>query len=209
MFKEVILMSFIVLISSSNLEAKAPHSDGMEISSEQERIPAQNNQGPNFPKLDDYLDMNCQQLTDEKSKDEFIRFFRKELKSINPDICSIVTDEAYDEDQLASQAERKTIGLGTFSKLVEVHFNDYIYDVKLNHYQDLACSDLMVVNSKDSFIKYFSQKMDEEQIKLCDNGVDYMRDMDEDRSQAEMPIGEGTRSKIIEIYYEQFHYSNL
>jgi hypothetical protein len=181
----------------------------MEISSEQERIPAQNNQGPNFPKLDDYLDMNCQQLTDEKSKDEFIRFFRKELKSINPEICSIVTDEAYNEDQLASQAERKTIGLGTFSKLVEVHFNDYIYDVKLNHYQDLPCSDLMVVNSKDSFIKYFSQKMDEEQIKLCDNGVDYMRDMDEDRSQAEMPIGEGTRSKIIEIYYEQFHYSNL
>lgn len=208
MLKAVVLSAVMTLSSPLPVDAKAPHCDGGELTAEQSRVPAQNAQGKQFPKIDDYLDMNCKQLTDENSKDEFIIFFRKEMKSLNPDLCSIVTDESY-EDQFASQAERKTIGLGTFSKLVEVHFNDFIYDKKLSHYQDLDCHSLMNSDSHDAFVRHFAQKMEEEGINLCSSQNEREVGFDDDRSQAEMPIGRGTISKMVEIYYEQYHYSQL
>lgn len=194
------VLSTVMTLTSPLIGAKAPHCDGMELSGEQARVPAQ--QEVHFPKLENYLDMNCYQLNDKNSQDEFIVFFRKEMKALNSDICSIVKDE---DDQLSSQAERKNIGLGTFSKMVEVHFNDFIYEKKLNHYQDLDCQSLMNTKSNDSFVRYFAENMKSEGINLCQDGGEFM--MDDDRSQAEMPIGRGTISKLVELHFEQFTYS--
>lgn len=185
-----------------------PGSSGPKDGPVKKRIPAQV-QGTQVAKpLDQYLDMNCNELVDKNSKDEFIRYFTREVSQLNSDFCSIVGEESFSEDQDFSQAERRMIGMGTFSKLLEGHYNEFIFDKKLEHYQDLDCHTMMNRQSDDAFIRYFAEQMMDINQSLCDQMENSHSKMGEDGdvAQADRPIGEGTWSKLIEESYHEFNY---
>ncbi len=188
----------LLLLSVSSLLAKAPvweDAPGNVV----KRVPAQ----IGIPNFDIYLDMNCSQLTNESSKDEFVQFFIRSSKEIHPDICSIVKEEM-DTDLDIIQSEKETIGLGTFSHMVEAHFNDFISQKRLSLYQDMNCEELTDEKSNDEFIRYFSRSLKTDGVDLCGNMGSV--EMDSDLGQVQMPIGRGTYSKLIETYYDSFLY---
>lgn len=76
--------------------------------------------------LDHYQSLNCAQLVDKKSHDEFVQFFRGYADQLNPELCDYVRPYGL-EDSDESQAARNSIGMGTFSKIVEDAFNDYYF----------------------------------------------------------------------------------
>ncbi len=209
------LFAVAMLFSLASL-AKAPISEGGPIGnpndgSIKKRIPAQV-QGVQIAKpLEHYMDMECQQLVNGNSKDEFIRYFTREVYELNSNFCSMVGvshDPYGEEDQDFSQAERRTIGLGTFSKLLEGHYNEFIYNKRLEHYQDLDCQTMMNRNSNDEFIRFFAEQMMVINDSLCDKLEVNSSQLgeDSDMAQAERPIGQGTWSKIIEESYHEFNY---
>lgn len=162
------------------------------------------------PPLDHYMDMDCHQLVNKNSKDEFIRYFTKEVGRLNENFCSIVGESFENEGDDMSQSERRTIGMGTFSKLLEDHYNDFVYDKRLEYYQDLDCHSMTNRQSDDAFIRFFAQQMMEINENLCDSmasnsGIDSSKE-DRDFAQADRPIGEGTWSKLIEESYHEFNY---
>lgn len=185
----------LMLLSVSSIFAKAP----MWEDSSPKRIPAQ----VGLPTLDRYLDLNCHELTDEKSQDEFIRYFSRASKEVHPNICSIVKEEM-EMDSDVVQSEKETIGLGTFSHMVEAHFNEFIIQKRLTVYQDMDCVELIQKDTQDGFLHYLRSSLSEDGIDLCANIGDV--DGDSDQAQATMPIGRGTYSKVIESYYESFLY---
>ena len=195
---------------SLSISAKAPHTDDFGgKDSDKKRIPAaaDSKVSEQIKSFDNYMDMSCRQLVDKNSDDSFIRFFRERSKDIHEDICSIVGSPVMEEEMGLAQAERRMIGMGTFSNLLEAHYNEYVYEKGLQIYQDLDCKTMMDTTSNDSFIRFFANSMAEINVKLCDDlEIGSSQEMDNDISQAQRPIGLGTYSKLIETYYHDFHY---
>lgn len=79
-------------------------------------------------RLDYYQSLNCYQLTDAKSEDGFIRFFRGVVTKRNPQLCDLV-GPFQDMDSDVAEATKPTIGLGTFSNMVEVYFDEYVWSL--------------------------------------------------------------------------------
>lgn len=205
-------LSFILSVASmakAPLSEEGPGKGKNGVSTK--RHPAQV-QGMQIAKpLDQYLDMDCQQLVNKNSKDEFIRYFTREVSLLNENFCSIVGESFQTEGDDMAQSERRMIGMGTFSKLLESHYNEFVYDKRLEYYQDLDCHNMMNRNSDDAFIRFFAQQMMEINENLCDSmvgaGTDQSRYGEEqDFAQADRPIGQGTWSKIIEESYHEFNY---
>lgn len=199
--KALVMFCFSLFLCLSAV-AKAPVSEG---TNPKERHPAGASHMESLPQFEQYMDMTCESLVNKNSKDEFIIFFRNRTKEIHTDICSIVGDVPTFEDQDLAQSEMKMIGRGSFSNLLEGHFNEFIHDKKLSIYQNLDCKKMTNIDSSDGFIRFFAAQMAEINIKLCDDlGLD--QTMDSDISQAESPIGRGTYSKLIETYYDEYHH---
>ncbi len=81
--------------------------------------------------LNHYQNLECNELVDIQSQDEFNKFFRSYVSELNPNICEIV--KPYDEDEMDSdvaQADRQFVGQGTFAKIVEEAFNEYFFSYK-------------------------------------------------------------------------------
>jgi len=79
-------------------------------------------------RLNYYQSLNCRQLTDKKSEDGFIRFFRGVVIKTNPQLCDLVGPfEEMDSD--VAEATKPTIGLGTFSNMIEVYFDEYVWSL--------------------------------------------------------------------------------
>lgn len=76
--------------------------------------------------LDHYQSMGCRQLVDINSHDDFSAFFRNYIAQLNPNMCDLVGPLSSADGDIA-QADHKTIGLGTFSKIVEEAFNEYYF----------------------------------------------------------------------------------
>lgn len=203
------MRTLIVLLTFLSLStwAKAPHTD--EIGgTRKSRLPAAADKvSEQIKPFEHYMDKSCRELVDTQSQDGFIKYFREKSKDIHKDICSIVGDYVMEEEMDVSQAERRLIGMGTFSNLLEAHYNEYVYEKGLEIYQNLDCKTMMDKYSDDGFIRYFATQMAEINAHLCDF-LDFgsSQGMDNDRSQAEGPIGQGTYSKLIENYYQEYHY---
>ncbi len=76
--------------------------------------------------LDHYQSLSCVQLVDEKSRDEFVHYFKNYADQLNPQLCDYVRPYG-SEDSDESQAARESIGMGTFSKIVEDAFNEFYF----------------------------------------------------------------------------------
>ena len=172
----------LAFFSMLSLGAKAPIWE--DSGKEQKRRPAQSDL--KLPSIDRYLDMSCFELTDEKSDDEFVLYFSRVAKEFD-DLCSLVKeDQEMDSD--ISQSERESIGLGTFSRLVEGHFNEFISHKKsLAYYQDLSCEALQSKTSSDKFISFIRDQIQKDGGDLC-------------------RVGLGTKSKVVEILFDAFNY---
>jgi hypothetical protein len=201
--KPCVLFVFSLFVCAS-VTAKAPLPDGMD-DSKKKRQPAAAEHMESLPQFENYLDMDCHSLVDKDSNDEFIVYFRKKSLEIHSNICSIVGDTSSYEDDDIAQAEKKTIGRGSFSNLLEAHFNEFLHDKKLSIYQNLDCKTMTNRNSSDGFIRFFAAQMAEINVHLCDD-LNFDQPMDSDVSQARSPIGRGTYSKLIEASYDDFNY---
>lgn len=168
----------------------------------QKRYPAQYSEAS----VDKYLDMSCYDFYDESSNDEFVKFFRKELDKLRLNFCDIVFDDFREEDERA-QYERENVGLGTFSKLLETHYQEFTFQKKLDYYQSRSCDELTDKNSKDEFVKFFRGYTSDLNPNFCDYVQVDGFEMDSDISQAERDtIGQGTFSKIIEDSFSEYYY---
>ncbi len=172
----------LAFFSMLSLGAKAPIWE--DSGKEQKRKPAQSDL--KLPSIDRYLDMSCFELTNELSADEFVRYFSRVAKSEYSDLCSLVKEDQ-DMDSDISQSERESIGLGTFSRLVEGHFDEFILSKRLTHYQDLSCETLQREETSDKFISFLREELKRDGGDLC-------------------KVGLGTKSKVVEVYFDAFLY---
>ena len=200
----------LMTLFSFTVGARAPHTDDFGgKDGDKKRIPAATESvvTERIKSFGHYMDLSCRQLVDAQSQDEFISYFRVKSKDIHEDICSIVGSPVIEEEMDLAQAERRMIGLGTFSNLLEAHYNEFVYERGLEIYQNLDCKKMMDRNSNDGFIRFFANAIAEINVKLCDDlEIGSSQEMDNDMSQAERPIGLGTYSKLIETYYHDYHY---
>jgi hypothetical protein len=121
MKKFALILTLSILCLSSMSFAMSPHTsaEGKENTTKL-RGPANQSE-----MLDKYLNMQCNDLLSDK-KDNFALYLQSQLPQ---DFCEIVMDENEMDDEAMndiSQSELPYIGEGTFSKLVEEYFNDYI-----------------------------------------------------------------------------------
>ncbi len=196
------LAMLVALTLTAPLMAKAPMTSGHEVITHKKmRYPAQLALAP----LESYMDMQCQDFMDEGNRDEFVVSFRKSLKDLSPNFCDQVRDAAFEED--LSQAERNFVGPGTFSKLLEAHYNEFEYNKQLSHYQNLECNELVDIKAKDGFNKFFRNYVAELNPNICAI-VRPMEDMDSDVAQADRAfVGRGTFSKIVEEAFNEYYFS--
>ena len=105
----------------------APHCDATSRNLIFERNPAQVKKAIKVKKLEYYLSLGCRDLVGDKnvSNDSFLVFLRAKLERLHPNICTIVKDSKVEENETFSQASLKTIGEGTFSRLVEINYNTF------------------------------------------------------------------------------------
>lgn len=199
--KTSVALGFVFL--SVTAAAKAPlTTDHLVTPSKKTRYPA----GLAIAPLDNYMDMQCRDFYDESNKDEFVLFFRKGLESISRNFCDQVRDVEFEED--ISQSQQKFVGAGTFSKLMESHYNEFKYVKQLSHYQDQDCNQLVDEESHDEFGSFFRDYIDQLNPNLC-GLVRADAQMDDDRGQAQREfIGLGTFSKIVEEAFNEYYFSH-
>lgn len=188
-------------LMSFNAFAKAPiTTDHLVEESSKKRYPA----GLSIAPLESYMDMQCSDFFDSSNRDEFVQFFKRELTLLNPNFCSQVRDAAFEEDSIES--EKEFIGAGTFSHLLEIHYNEFRYVKELNHYQDVGCSEL--VSSQGEFSKFFNEYIEQLNPNLCELVKPSAYEEEMDMAQADRQfIGMGTYSKIVEEAFNEFYFS--
>lgn len=202
MNKCTVAMSFAILSLSPSIMGKAPLTTGHKVIAHKKmRYPAQLALAP----LESYMDMQCSDFFDKSNKDEFVVSFRKSLNELSPNFCDQVKDAGFEED--LAQAEREFVGPGTFSKLMEAHYNEFDYMKQLSHYQNQDCNELVDIQIQGGFNKFFRDYVAELNPNICSIVRPY-EDMDSDISQADRQyVGQGTFSKIVEEAFNEYYFS--
>lgn len=205
------LAMLVILSLSISLMARAPMTIGYDVAQPKNdfknikniktRYPAQLDLAP----LDNYLDMDCHDFFDKSNPDEFVISFRLLLSELAPHFCDQVKDINFEDD--ISQAQRTFVGPGTFSKLLEAHYNEFKYAKQLKHYLSMECRELIDINSRDDFRIFFRRYI----VELNPNMCELVGPMSSGRGDLFLPdqktIGSSTFSKIVEEAFNDYYFS--
>lgn len=198
----------LALTSTFKLNAANPFDGGFtqpEPIVKSKRVPAQMHGEFKFPILNEYMNQGCYDLLTfvEGEKTDMFKVYL--LKNLGSDFCDQVREGHGGIDDETSQADREYTGMGTFSKIIEIHYNGYLENELLPFYHDQTCEHMMNPNSDDRFIRYFAREVQKVNKNICED-IRKGHEMDSDIAQANARVGRGTFAKLIDISFEEFRF---